>query len=236
MKRHALILVGVATALFALSGCADEAGDKLLGGERAVNTDPQDTVGSEGTTFDHDREGQGGDNGLTDPAIKRAQDATIGSAEVVARLHAAQKISVAALNAMLVDMGVNIQANAQNNQPQTAGQLYRGGLSALGAPIYSSRSPEAVNPTTASLAKQFDIYTAAAPEIMANLGKGKRCPGVVLIADNKFTEDGISCLIGKPARAEHVALANNLVAQAADPVTGQRLAVSALLAAAHTSE
>jgi hypothetical protein len=55
-------------------------------------------------------------------------------------------------------------------------------------------------------------------------------------ATGNFTKDGISCLIGKPARDEHVALANAAVTQASTPAIGKQIAISALMAAAHTCE
>ena len=62
------------------------------------------------------------------------------------------------------------------------------------------------------------------------------CAGTKLLENGKFTKDGVSCLIGKPARPEHMALADDLVAQADTPAEGQKIAVAALLAAAHTCE
>ena len=49
-------------------------------------------------------------------------------------------------------------------------------------------------------------------------------------------QDGIACLIGAPATAQHVALCNQLVSSASSPKTGQTMAVAAILAAAHTCE
>jgi hypothetical protein len=104
-------------------------------------------------------------------------------------------------------------------------------------PIYANRVPEQIVPSTASLAKQFDIYSASAPEILANIAtSSKRCPGVALVQSGVFTPDGVSCLLGKPARAEHMTLANQLVGEATTPAIGQQVALAALLSAAHTSE
>jgi hypothetical protein len=86
------------------------------------------------------------------------------------------------------------------------------------------------------MAKQMDILVAAAAEILANWATASACQGIALVADNKLTKDGISCLIGKPARDEHVTLASDLVAKATDVQTGLRLAIAALLAASHTCE
>ncbi len=135
---------------------------------------------------------------------------------------------------MLGDLGVDLQSMTAGS----AGDLYRNGGSALGMPVYANRVPEMTIPSTASLAKQFDIFTAAAPEILAGIGSSKRCPGVMLFdgTTNQFTQDGISCLIGKPARPEHLALANQILAESTTPQIGQQIAVATLLSAAHTSE
>ena len=118
----------------------------------------------------------------------------------------------------------------------TAGALYTAGYSALGGPVYPSRVAEMIIPSTSALAKEYDIFMAAAPEIIANIGSSTRCPGVTLITNGELTADGISCLIGKPATADHVAIAQQLVASASTPTIGQEIAVATLLAAAHISE
>ena len=55
-------------------------------------------------------------------------------------------------------------------------------------------------------------------------------------ASNQCEADGITCLIGVPATASHVELCNLTVAKASDVETGKKMAVAALLAAAHTCE
>jgi hypothetical protein len=134
---------------------------------------------------------------------------------------------------MLADLGVDLGSQQQGS----AADLYANGQQALGVAIFASRVPEMIVPSTAALAKQYDIFAAAAPEVLANVGKSARCPNVVLVAaDGTFTLDGISCLLGKPAKPDHVTLANQLVQSAPDPKTGQLLAIATLLEAAHTSE
>jgi hypothetical protein len=223
--------------LLLLAACGDGSNDSLMGNpanspEMAVS--PNSAAAGVDNTQHHFQESTGGDNGLTDPAVAQAQNNAIGSPEAVARLHASQKIQYAALGRMLADFGVDLT----NMNDGSAGALYRAGGSALGMPVYANRVPEMSVPSTASLAKEYDIFTAAAPEILANIGMSKRCPGVVLIdmTSNQFTQDGVSCLMGKPARPEHLALANQLVGEATTPQIGQQIAIAALLAAAHTSE
>jgi hypothetical protein len=204
-------------------------GGGALGGGTA---DPNQTASGEGNTFDHPGELMGGANGTTDVSQRQHDEQAIGTPEEVARLHGAQKISYVALGKMLTDFGVNLAGGT----PLSAGQLYSDGKSALGAPIYSSRTPEMWTPSTSALAKEYDIFYAGAADIIANIDQSKRCPGVVLIQNGQLTEDGISCLIGKPATAAHLTLANKLIAESGDPTKGAQLAVATLLAAAHISE
>lgn len=228
----ALILAMIAVA--AVGGCedSDDQGPSLRATEK--------TVGSDEPSFGHAYESGGGENGVTDIEARRKEEAAIGLPEEVARLHGAQKISYAALGTMLRDFGVVLTSTGGSRPPSTgaltAAELYANGSKALGAPIYASRTPEMMVPSTSALAKEYDIFIAAAPEIIANIGQSKRCPGVVLVENAQLTSDGISCLIGKPATAEHVTLANKMVTEAADPTQGISIAVATLLAAAHISE
>jgi hypothetical protein len=202
--------------------------------------DPEQTASGEFNTFNHVRESIGGENGITDVPTRVLEERTIGTPEEVARLHGAQKISYVALGKMLTDFGVNVKAATTGGKTTTAAltaaQLYTAGKSALGAPVYSSRTPEMSIPSTSALAKEYDIFVASAADIVANIGKSTRCPGVVLLENNQLTEDGVSCLIGKPATAAHMALANKMISDSADPTKGAQIAVATLLAAAHISE
>jgi hypothetical protein len=91
-------------------------------------------------------------------------------------------------------------------------------------------------PSTAALAKEYDVFMAAAAEIMTGAASSTRCPSVVLVSNGELTQDGISCIIGKPATPDHVTLAQAIVAGASDATTGQQIAIATLLAAAHISE
>jgi hypothetical protein len=86
------------------------------------------------------------------------------------------------------------------------------------------------------MSKQMDIFAIAAAEIANANWTPTGCPGVKMFSGNQFTKEGISCIIGKPARDEHVALANQAVTQAETPDIGKQIAISALLSAAHTCE
>ncbi len=231
MNLSRLSLLVATPIAIAIAGCgSDGTSDRLLSQNGGFATDPDSLAGGPGGTFEHQGASVGPDNGVTDPGEQKVLDQSIGSPEVVARMHGTQKLPYATLGNILGDLGVNVGAQ------QGAGALYKGGTSSLGVPNYANRVPEQIVPSTSSLAKQFDIFTAAAPEVVANIAMSKRCPGVVLVMNNEFTSDGISCLIGKSARPEHVTLANQLVTEATTPQLGIQIAVATLLSAAHTSE
>lgn len=177
-----------------------------------------------------------GQNGITDPKTATIQAAQLGTPDQVARMHGTQKIQYAMLGSFLADLGVTMTAEAKESAIPTAGDLYVNGSSALGAPLYGSRTAEMIVPSTAALAKEYDVFMAAAAEIMTGAASSTRCPSVVLISNGELTQDGISCIIGKPATPDHVTLAQAIVAGASDATTGQQIAIATLLAAAHISE
>jgi hypothetical protein len=133
---------------------------------------------------------------------------------------------------MLTTFGVNIN----NATLLSAGDLYRNGGSALGAASLANRIRENIEVTTSGAAKEFDIFVAGADEITAGLATSQSCGQVMFDANNKCNRAAISCLIGTNATADHEALCNLSVTGASDLVTGKRLAVAVLLAAAHTCE
>jgi hypothetical protein len=232
MMRH-LFKALLATPI-ALIACSSNGGSgQLLGGGGSdVATGTGSLAAGENATYQHLAQLAGPDNGYTDVAARQLLDDLIGPPDVVARMHSASKITYAELGAMLTDFGVDMSSTTAGS----AAALYKAGASALGVANFANRVPEQIIPTTSSLAKQFDIFAAAAPEILANIGNSKRCPGVVLVTNDEFTSDGISCLIGKPAHPEHVTLANAVVTSASAPQIGLQIAVATMLSAAHTSE
>jgi hypothetical protein len=226
-------VLGCGALALALAACStpDAARDELAGGEHQQSYDPT-SLATEGNTQHHFQDPNSGDNGISEPAVIRAQDQQVGSPEVVARLHACSKIPYATLGSILSTRGVALGGNNGG-----AGALYRTGAAALGVANYAGRVPEAIIASTASMSKQFDILVSAAAEVQKNLTSSQACPGVSIAdATGKFSKDGISCIMGKPATDAHVTLANQLVTQAADVDTGVQLAIAALLEAAHTCE
>lgn len=230
MKRVALTLVIASLAV--VIGCSNDSSDQLLGGSGPVARDPNGTGGGQ-QGEEHNNDPGAALPGETPTQAPEAQpDQQVGSAEVVSRLHACGKIQYAALGSILSTRGVNVASATANS----AGLLYRNGGASLGIANYQGRVPEATFHSTASMAKQMDIMVSASTEMQANLATSTGCQGTTLQTAGVFTKDGISCIIGKPARDEHVALANQAVTQATDQTTGIRIAIAALINAAHTCE
>jgi hypothetical protein len=85
------------------------------------------------------------------------------------------------------------------------------------------------------MAKMFDIFAMASYDAVGANWSPSACPGTKALGpDGKFTKDGLSCLMGKPARDEHVAIANDAIAK--NPTDGAKIAIAALLSAAHTCQ
>jgi hypothetical protein len=192
---------------------------------------PSGTAGSSTTTFDHE-------NNEIDPfeVLQRIQDT--GAPEISTRMHSCRKIKYATLGNVLTALGVNL---GKTSTPPSAGQLYKGGAQALGAPNYGARVREAIDGTTSSGTKLFDIMVQAAPEIIAAMPTQAACmvAGVatsMFDAQGNCTQNGISCLQGFPATQPQVDLCNSVLSSASTAQIGQAIAVASILAAAHTCE
>jgi hypothetical protein len=194
--------------------------------------DPGSTAGGEGNTFDHDNE----QISVWDLIKRLTQE---GPPSFTSHMHSCSKLRYATLGNVLTSVGVNVASTTA----LSAGQLYRDGASALGTANFANRLRENIGVTTSGSSRTFDIFAAAAPEIITNLPNLARCqvggvtPGPALFdTSNKCNIDAISCLIGAPATQAHVDICNVSVTNASDPNIGKRLAVAALLAAAYTCE
>lgn len=191
------------------------------------NGDQAAGTGSENNTQNHMEDTSGESNpNATNVDQKKQDEAAVGSTNIVARLHACGKISYDAMGTFLASRGVDLGGNG-------AGALYREGRLALGVPNYRARIAEAAFPSTAAFSKMFDIYALAAAEIRQNLATSEACPGTAATGeDGRLTQDAISCIIGVPATAEHVALANLMFddpAYAERPEDAAELGIAALL-------
>lgn len=230
MKLLALSLVIGAFA----TGCAVEPNDRLIGAGAYG-----DSLAAGDNTQHHFQDPNTGENGISDPNQVRVDTTNVGSPEVVARLHSCSKVTYAELGSILKSRGIDT-ANKTNS---SAGALYTQGAASLGVANYPGRVAEAVIASTAALSKEFDIFVAAAIEIQGKLQNGltmTACPTVKIIDNTGFTKDGISCLMGKPASDNHVAVANDAVSVAQTKgltlAQGQTIAIASILEAAHTCE
>jgi hypothetical protein len=224
MNRNTrMLLVLVAAAAASASGCTG-------GIEEDDNTlPPGSTIGGEDNTFDHDNSG-------VDPfeLLDRLQQE--GPPKYSARVHGCTKPRYATIGNILASRGVDVASTAN----LSAGQLYRSGYNALGGANYAARIRENIDVTTSGASRLFDIFVQAAPEIIANLPSRPECQiggvGVTLFNGDTCSAEGVTCLLGFPATAQHIELCNFAITQAADPDTGKRIAVASLMAAAHTCE
>jgi hypothetical protein len=231
MTTHKIILA----ALVASLGCAsDDAGpgpDDPGNPIAPPPTAPPPTTGNEDTTFDHDN------TAAVDPFELLAQMEEEGPPEFSARLHSCPKIKYGTIGRLLSSRGVDVT----NGTELSAGQIYQDADQALGVANYAARIPETSELTTASAAKMFDIFVAAAPEIIANMESRPECTvagiGTRMFNDaGQCTPDGITCLIGYPATPGHLELCNHIIGNASTPDQGRIIAVASLAAAAHTCE
>ena len=246
MKTTTITLLSlVAAAALAAVGCDDRRPSTLNPSQHGVyQEDPTQNVeekpgafsGGQKNTFDH--MASIGADAPKDPFQVLKEREEEGPAEVRTRLHSCQKIQVTTLRSILTGFGVNIDATSD---PPSAGQLLKEGGGALGAANYDARVGESIVWTAAGAAKMFDILVQAAPEIIANLPNSPQCQidGVgpqVFDENDKCVEDAVTCLIGRPATPEHLAICNSLVQQASSVDTGKNIAVATLLSAAHSCE
>jgi len=227
MKRIGISLAILASSVLA-SACTDETS--------TTNTPPPgSTSGDQDTTFDHDNSG-------ISPwdLLERLQ--TEGPPTYTSKVHSCPKIKYATLGNILRSLGVNVPATA-NAGDVTAGGLYVTGNNAMGVANYANRIRENISITTSGASREFDIFAAAADEIMTGFTNNTiaRCPGAVLFdAGNTCQPSGITCLVGyapnSTALNSYLNFCNLTVSNASDPTVGKRLAVATMLAAAYTCE
>ncbi|HEY4240614.1 MAG TPA: hypothetical protein VGM88_12420 [Kofleriaceae bacterium] len=192
------------------------------------NTPPiNDTSGGSGNTFDHDN------NSISvwDLLQRLEQE---GPQTFTSHMHHCGKPLYDNLGRILSDFGVTTAGSGV-----TAGGLYTSGFNAMGGPNYANRLRETVDVTTSGASREFDIFAAAAPDIITNMPTLARCQvngvGPQMFDDEGHCRaDGIACLLGVPATAQHLDLCNLTLTQS--PTNGKNIAVAALLAAAYTCE
>jgi hypothetical protein len=186
--------------------------------------------GDEENTFDHMNDGISPWE-LVDRLAKE------GPPRYTSHVHSCSKVRYATLANVLRSVGVNVA----NMTALSAGQLYTSGSSALAAPNFENRIRENIGIATSGASREFDIFAAAAPEVITAIPTLARCnvggtPAVLFDTANVCQASGITCLIGVPATQAHIDICNASVTGATTVDIGKRLAVAVLLAAAHTCE
>lgn len=221
---------GTKTILVASLGLVGAACTSDLQTDDGTTPPPGSTSGDEDTTFDHENDGISPWE-LVDRLTKE------GPPRYTSRVHSCPKVRYRTLGAVLASVGVNVG----NNQNLSAGQLYRDGANAMGAPNFANRIRENIEVTTSGASRMFDVFAAAADEIITAVPTLQRCmvngqPAALFNASNQCEASGITCLIGQPAQAAHLDICNLTIQRASTPDVGKRLAVAALMAAAYTCE
>jgi hypothetical protein len=247
MKTQMLGPVGLTAIAIALGACVQQpTGLKPAGGDKTTyHEDPTQGPaqapgaynGGVGNTFDHFADL--GVLGGRDPFDILAQRQEEGPAEVRTRLHSCQKIQYETLANILVSLGVDM--TKKGSTPPSAAELYMGGAGALGVANYDARVGETITWSAAGAAKLFDIFTQAAPEIIANIGSSDQCKvngmaAQMFDAQNNCNADALTCIMGRPATPEQVDVCTHLVSAASSVDTGKNIAVATVLAATHSCE
>jgi hypothetical protein len=193
------------------------------------------TTGGSDTTFDHD-------NDTISPWDLLNRLETEGPPEYTAHMHSCQKVRYLTLGNVLADRGVNVTTDTAapvGSAAPTAGYLYASGQAALGAENYANRIRENIDITISGESREFDIFAAAAPEIITAFTNNTitACNGATMFDSGGVCQpSGITCLIGTPATAAHLSLCNLTVSKASSQTIGEQMAVAVLLAAAYTCE
>jgi len=192
---------------------------------------PGSTSSGDGDTFDHE-------NDQISPwdLLQRIQEQ--GPPEFTSHMHGCVKMRVATIGRVLKSLGVN----TANKTALSAGELYTDGQDALGAPSYANRIRENLAIQTSGSSRLFDIFAAAAPEIITAMPTVARCnvggtaAAMFDTAGTSCLKSGVSCLLGYPASDVQVSLCTQTIAKASTPVIGKNMAVAVILAAANTCE
>jgi len=235
MTRFGYTLTMLLGASLGVAACTSDVNPPTPdpGSDSGSNTTPPPatTTGGDDTTFDHDNSSIS----VWDLIDRLTQE---GPPSFSSQMHSCAKVRYTTLGRVLTSLGVNVNNTAANS----ASALYKSGAASLGAPNYANRVRENESVSTSGASRAFDIFAAAAPEVITGLANLERCKvnGVaptLFDANNQCVADGITCLIGVPATAGHVELCNKAVASAKGGVeTGKRIAVASMLAAYYTCE
>lgn len=216
----------ILVASFGAVACSTDVDDDIDTNQPPTNG----TSGDEDSTFDHENDGYSPWE-LIDRLAKE------GPPRYTSKVHGCPKVRYETLGNVLRAVGVDTASTAN----LSAGQLYTSGFNAMGGPNFQNRIRENIAVTTSGASRMFDIFAAAAPEIITAMPTLARCqtagtPAEMFDANNQCRADGITCLIGQPAQPAHLDFCNLTVTSASDVTVGKNIAVAAILAAAYTCE
>src|SRR6201995_3216578 len=150
MKRFGIHFAILASSVLASSACTDDL--------PPTNTpDPQDTSGGQDNTFNHDDTQQISPWELLDRLTKE------GPPSFTSHMHSCLKVKYNTLGNVLSGVGIN----PANTVAVSAGALYPSGPAAPGAANYGNRIRENLTVSTSGASREFDIFAAGAPEVIA---------------------------------------------------------------------
>jgi hypothetical protein len=206
--------------------------------------DGEPETGMDGNNFHHPMDPT--QPGQADPFEILKKRAAEGPPNIRTRLHSCSKLSYASIGEFLVSRGVNMNKMPDAEIAQPAGMIYKSQAAkdALGVANFDARMGESYFYTISAATKLFDIFVQAAPEIIAKIETAPACQingkGYALFDDmtGSCVYYGLSCLMGRPATDDDMALCNLMVSQDTGQTTQRKreITVAAFLAAAHTCE
>lgn len=165
-------------------------------------------------------------------------------ADYLARIHGCKKIKISSLGRILTSRGADIQNGGQFSPAD----LYQTSDVPMGGARYDVLLRENLSLTTSAAVRAFDIWIAAAPQIETSMTTGLAAcdnagtPVQMFNAAGACTIEGIECITGRQATAAHLEICNRGTQDAVDDnlqfdaAKGRQLAMSTLLASAHTCE
>jgi hypothetical protein len=209
----------ISMSLLVVAACDDGIGD---GSDPAPNPGTG-AAGGVDNTFDHPNADQ------IDPFALANRLAEEGPPRYTSHVHSCAKVPITTLGHMLAGWGVNLAATGATS----AGKLYTGGNSALGEASFPNRIRESIQLSTSGMSREFDIFAAAAPEVVTAMPTATRCSATMFTGDTCNLE-GISCLLGVTATATHKSLCDLTITSSSNVTVGKNLAVAVIMAAGNT--
>jgi hypothetical protein len=221
-----LTLLTILVASFG-AACTDDTGPT----EPGEGLPPDGTTsGTQDETWDHENDGAS----IWDQIDRLTKE---GPFRYTSRVHSCAKVRYRTFGTLLSTFGVNVASTTA----LSPGELYRDGYNAMGGPNFANRIRENITLSTSGASRAFDIFAAAAPEIITAIPTLARCAhggqnAVLFNPDDTCNPTGVTCLLGAPATLAHLGFCNLSITSASTPTIGKRIAVAALLAAAYTCE